>query len=88
VPGRRRGLRPLILPPLETLRALPVLAQGQIDDLKVEIQFNEDRYRTWLSRGTKEDGLEWDDEVTVERLVGGCWVSVVRGPGAEICPQS
>jgi hypothetical protein len=71
-----------ILPTLAELRELPVLSQGATDDLKVEWSDGTDSYRTWLSRMTVEDGVEWDDEVTVERLIEGRWTSVYRIPGA------
>jgi hypothetical protein len=58
--------------PLDELKALPVLAQGQADDLLIE----SDGERVWLSRCSTEDGEPWDNKVTVERYVGRAWVEV------------
>jgi hypothetical protein len=57
---------------LEELEALPTLAQGQADDLKIE----SDTERVWLSRCTVEDGEPWNNKVTVERKFGGSWIEV------------
>lgn len=48
---------------LGDLVALPTLTQGQADDLKIDTGTE----RVWLSRMTVEDGMEFDNEVTVER---------------------
>lgn len=57
-------------PSLSELRAMPTLAVGQTDDLKVDTGTT----RLWLSRMNTEDGAPYDNAVTVERLVGGRWV--------------
>ena len=61
---------------LESLRALPTLAEGQADNLK----FDEDGYRVWLSRCTVEDGEPFDNAVTIERFDGQRWVEVAKHP--------
>lgn len=55
---------------LRELRALPTLATGQADDLKVD----EREMRVWLSRCKIEDGEPYNNKVTIERLRGGRWV--------------
>lgn len=57
---------------LAELRRLPTLAEGQADDLKVEVPGK----RIWLSRCTVEDGEPFNNKVTVEKLVDGRWVEV------------
>lgn len=57
---------------LEDLEALPVLTQGQADDLLIE----SDSERVWLSRCSVEDGEPWNHKVTIERYIGRSWVEV------------
>lgn len=47
---------------LKKLQLLPTLHVGQFDDLKVE----EPDLRIWLSRMTVDDGMEYNNQVTVE----------------------
>lgn len=49
---------------LNVLESLPTISQGQTDDLKIQTK----RYRVWLSRMTKEDGMPYDNQVTIENL--------------------
>jgi hypothetical protein len=58
--------------PLEELEAMPTLYQGQADDCKIDTGTE----RVWLSRCTTEDGEPYDNRVTIERLVDGCWIEV------------
>lgn len=48
---------------LEYLESLPTLSVGQADDLKID---NGDT-RVWLSRMTIDDGMEYDNQVTIEK---------------------
>jgi len=57
---------------LAELEALPVLSQGQADDLKIDTGVT----RIWLSRCTVEDGEPCDNKVTIEELRSGRWVEV------------
>jgi hypothetical protein len=57
---------------LDELEALPVISQGQADDLLIE----SDTERVWLSRCGMEDGEPWNNKVTVERLIAGRWIEV------------
>ena len=54
----------------DELEDMPVLSQGQADDLHVE----EDGLRVWLSRTGVADGEPFDNTVTHEELIGGRWV--------------
>lgn len=49
---------------------MPTLEQGQFDNLKVK---TEDK-RVWLSRMTVADGMKFDNQVTVEKLIEGKWI--------------
>lgn len=58
---------------LAELEALPTLSQGQMDDLKIKTKY----IQVWLSRMTKEDGMPYDNQVTIERLNSSYnWVTV------------
>ena len=61
----------------EYLETLPTIEQGQDANLKVK----EDGRKVWLSRLTREDGAEYDHEVTVEVLQDGRWVTACRYSG-------
>lgn len=50
---------------LKELSALRTIVQGQADDLKVE----QKNWRVWLSRMTVEDGMPYNNQVTVEKFV-------------------
>lgn len=58
---------------LEDLEAMPTLAQGQADDLKID---NGDGERVWLCRCDIDDGMPWNNMVTVERYDGRRWTEV------------
>jgi len=62
----------------DELRDLPTLSQGQFDNLKVQTE----HIRVWLSRCGIADGMEYDDQITVEQLTDGCWVTVGQYPGS------
>lgn len=55
---------------LARLRSLPTLESGHMDDLKVRTSTE----KIWLSRMAKEDGMPYDNQVTIERLQNGRWV--------------
>lgn len=52
---------------LNELETLPTLCVGQADNLKVEGEDNNGRYRIWLSRCGIADGEPYENKVTVER---------------------
>lgn len=59
---------------LAELEALPTLATGQADDLKVETE----NRRVWLSRCGVEDGEPYPNKATVEKLTGGEYIPAKR----------
>lgn len=56
----------------DELDEMPTLAQGQADDLKIETVDE----RVWLCRCGVEDGMPFDNAVTVEYLLKGRWTEV------------
>jgi hypothetical protein len=61
------------------LRALPTLSVGQADDLKVDTDLPRGMgIRVWISRLTVEDGMPYENGVTVEYRVGGRWYTVAE----------
>ena len=64
---------------LDDLEALPTLAVGQADNLKID----DGDTRVWLSRCTVDDGEPYDNKVTIERLIDGCWVEADIYPALE-----
>ena len=63
---------------LEDLEAMPTLCVGQADDLKIDTGTR----RVWLSRMTIEDGMPYDNQVSVEKLIDGRWVEVETRPAS------
>jgi hypothetical protein len=58
---------------LAELENLPTISQGQMDDLKIQTKY----IRVWLSRMTKDDGMPYDNQVTIERLNSSYnWVTI------------
>ena len=58
---------------LEELEDLPVLCQGQADDLKIDTG----EVRVWLCRCDVSDGMPYNNAVTIERLsTKGRWEEV------------
>jgi hypothetical protein len=56
---------------LEYLENLPTLHSGHFDNVKIETA----NMRVLLSRMTVADGMPYDNQVTIERLKNGCWVT-------------
>ena len=61
----------------EELEEMPTISCGQADNLKIETE----DMRVWLSRCGVEDGMPYDNMVTIERLREGRWVTVHEYPG-------
>lgn len=59
---------------LAELEDLPTLCVGQADDLKID----DGSTRVWLCRCGVEDGMPFDNLVTVEFLENGRWVESDR----------
>lgn len=58
---------------LKELEGLKTISQGQMDDLKIE----DGNIRVWLSRMTIEDGMPYNNQVTVEELnENGSWHTI------------
>ncbi len=57
---------------LNHLQSLPTLSIGQADDLKIETETT----RVWLSRCSIQDGEPYNNKVSIEKLINGCWVTV------------
>ena len=54
------------------LEDLPTLSQSQADDLKID----DGTTRVWLCRCGIADGMPYDNQITVENLINGRWVTV------------
>ena len=54
----------------EELKKMPTIATGQAFDLKVE----SDGLRVFLCRCGTEDGMPYDDAISIEKLKNGNWV--------------
>lgn len=57
---------------LAELEAMPTISQGHTDDLKNDTG----EFRIWLSRMTVADGMPYDNQVTVEKLINGVWTTI------------
>lgn len=67
-------------PTADDLEELPVLTQGQADDLHSDTG----TVRFWLSRCSTGDGEPWDQTVTIEVLLSnGTWVDFIRYDGND-----
>ena len=58
---------------LRDLNDLPTLRSGHFDNLKIEEEDEQGKFRVWLSRCSVEDGMPFDNAITVERQIGGVW---------------
>ena len=67
------------LPTADELRDLPTLSTGQADNLKID----NGETRVWLCRCGVEDGMPYNDAITVENLIDGRWVKVDQYPGSD-----
>ena len=61
---------------LKELQQLKTISQGHTDDLKIKATDT----KVWLSRMTAEDGMPYDNMVTVEKLINGRWETVEKYP--------
>jgi hypothetical protein len=61
---------------LDHLERLETISQGQADDLKIDAGV----YRVWLSRMTVADGMEYDNQVTIETFnkESGAWETFMK----------
>ena len=63
------------------LASMPTLSQGHTDDLKDEYKHNGSQYRVWLSRMTVEDGMPYNNQITLEVLDTNGWTTVRKYQG-------
>ena len=61
---------------LRELQTMKTITQGYTDDLKVKTGDT----KVWLSRMTVEDGMPYDNMVTVEKLINGRWEVIEEYP--------
>lgn len=61
---------------LAELENLPTLSTGHTDNLKI----SEPGRKVWLARIGIADGMPYDHEVTVERLIDGVWTTTETYP--------
>ena len=54
------------------IEALPTMSVGQEADLKIDTG----KMRVWLSRCTVADGMPYNNQVTVEKLKDGRWLTL------------
>lgn len=67
-----RCLLDVVLPfRLEDIEEQETIHSGQYENLK----FDDGQIRVWQSRMTVADGMPYDNEITVEVLDDGCWVT-------------
>ena len=73
-PGRLSGKRRSIMPryTLAELKKMPTIESGHFDNLMDQTP----TMRVWLSRMTKADGMPYNNQVTIERLIDGVWTTV------------
>lgn len=64
-------------PSAAELRRLPTISESQTDNLKID----NGRFRAWLSRMTTADGMPYNNQVTIEELQAGRWVTVEEYEG-------
>lgn len=61
---------------LAEIETMPTIRQGHADDLKLELG----NTRIWVSRMTREDGMPYDNQITIEEYEqrSGAWKAVER----------
>ena len=64
----------------QALSKLPTLSRGQSCDLKIDTG----SCRVWLSRCSTLDGMEYDNQITIERWLPEKWSTVDTYPGGVI----
>jgi hypothetical protein len=64
----------------DELHDLPTLSVSQTDDLKVD----DGGTRIWLCRCGVADGMPYENQVTIERLVDGLWTTASTYYGGEV----
>lgn len=57
---------------LKDIEKIATIHQGHTDDLKIDTG----TMRVWLSRLTIDDGMPYNNQVTVELLQNGSWITI------------
>jgi hypothetical protein len=69
---------------LKDLQNMDTIRESQTDSLKFEGERPDGSIiRVWLSRMTKEDGMPYDNQITVEGFNGDKWVTLKQYPGGD-----
>lgn len=61
---------------LKALEARPTLRQGHTADLKMQFKAKRVEKRVWLSRMTVEDGMPYNNQVTIEAYGRNGWETI------------
>jgi hypothetical protein len=64
---------------LRELQQMETIGQGHTDNLKIKTEDT----KVWLSRMTVEDGMPYNNMVTIEKLIDGKWETIEEYP-AEV----
>jgi hypothetical protein len=56
---------------LAQIEAMPTISQGHFDNIK----FDDGKTRVCLSRMTVADGMPYNNQVTIEQLKDGNWIT-------------
>ena len=62
---------------LDDLQEMETIHSGQYDNLK----FDNGKIRVWLSRCGIEDGMPFNNAITVEKLIDGRWETIEEYAG-------
>jgi len=57
---------------LDYLEGLETISEGHTDDLKI----HDDIFKVWLCRCGMDDGMPYDNAVSIEMLINNRWVEV------------
>lgn len=71
-PGTVGGSNNPNMTPIQRAVTAPTISQGQTDDLIGQVE----GYRLWRSRMGVEDGMPYDNQLTIEKLINGKWETV------------
>jgi len=63
------------------LSRMPTISQGQFDNLQIEDLRHKPPVRVWLSRMRVEDGMPYNNQVTIEHCVDGRWINFEQYEG-------
>jgi len=58
---------------LNEIEEMETIIEGYADDLKID----DGRFKVWLSRVGIDDGMPYDNAITIETVIEGKWVEVL-----------